>query len=82
MSVQTLLNITSQFGQLFHVNTNSLATGLIVAGLAILLLALIVGVSYGVVKAAKEVPNMPFRQFIIVVLLLAVFMIILGVLLP
>ena len=82
MSLQTLLNITSQFGQLVHFNANSLATGLIVIGLAILIFALVVGVSYGVVKAAREVPNMPFKQFVIAILLLAVFMIILGVLLP
>ncbi len=63
-------------------NTNSLATGLIVIGLAILLLALIIGVTYGAVKAAREVPNMPFKQFVITVLLIAAFMIILGVLLP
>ena len=83
MSLQTLLNITSQFGQVFHiVDTNSIATGLIVLGMAILLLALIAGVSYGVIKAAKEVPNMPFRQFVMMVLLIAAFMIVLGILLP
>ena len=83
MSLQTLLNITSQFGQAFHiVDANSVATGLIVIGMAILLLALIAGVSYGAIKAVKEVPNMPFRQFVMMVLAIAAFMIVLGILLP
>ncbi|MGC9105643.1 MAG: hypothetical protein ACP5HQ_04380 [Thermoprotei archaeon] len=82
MSLQALLNVTSQWGQLFHVDTNSLSVSLIVLGLSILVLALIIGGTYAAVKAAKELPNMPFRQFVFLVLALAVFMVILGVLLP
>jgi len=64
------------------INTNSLSEGLIVIGFSILLLALVIGITYGIMKAIKEVPNMPFRQFVMIVLVVAVFMVIVGVLLP
>jgi flagellar biosynthesis protein FliQ len=82
MSLQALLNITSQWGQLFHIDTNSLSVSLIVLGLSILILALVVGGTYAVVKAAREIPNMPFKQFVFLVLAVAAFMVVLGVLLP
>jgi len=82
MSLQTLENVVGQFGQLFQFNTNSLSEGLIVIGFSILLLALVIGITYGIMKAIKEVPNMPFRQFVMIVLVVAVFMVIVGVLLP
>jgi len=82
MSLQTLENVVGQFGQLFQINTNSLSEGLIVIGFSILLLALVIGITYGIMKAIKEVPNMPFRQFVMIVLVVAVFMVIVGVLLP
>ncbi|MCQ4447775.1 MAG: hypothetical protein NO076_00820 [Sulfolobales archaeon] len=82
MSLQTLENVVGQFGQLFQINTNGLSEGLIVIGFSILLLALVIGITYGIMKAIKEVPNMPFRQFVMIVLVVAVFMVIVGVLLP
>jgi uncharacterized membrane protein YidH (DUF202 family) len=82
MSLQTLENVVGQFGQLFQFNTNGLSEGLIVIGFSILLLALVIGITYGIMKAIKEVPNMPFRQFVTIVLVVAVFMVIVGVLLP
>ncbi|MCG2887767.1 MAG: hypothetical protein L7H21_00075 [Sulfolobales archaeon] len=82
MSLQTLENVVGQFGQLFQINTNSLSEVLIVIGFSILLLALVIGITYGIMKAIKEVPNMPFRQFVAMVLVVAVFMVIVGVLLP
>ncbi len=82
MSLQTLENVVGQFGQLFQINTNSLSEVLIVIGFSILLLALVIGITYGIMKAIKEVPNMPFRQFVATVLVVAAFMVIIGVLLP
>ncbi|MCG2870685.1 MAG: hypothetical protein L7H12_03965 [Sulfolobales archaeon] len=82
MSLQTLENVVGQFGQLFQINTNGLSEVLIVIGFSILLLALVIGITYGIMKAIKEVPNMPFRQFVAIVLVVAVFMVIVGVLLP
>lgn len=82
MSLQALENVVGQFGQLFQINTNSLSEGLIVVGFSILLLALVIGITYGIMKAIKEAPNMPFRQFVAIVLVVAVFMVIVGVLLP
>ncbi|MCQ4344701.1 MAG: hypothetical protein RXQ70_00835 [Sulfolobaceae archaeon] len=82
MSLQTLENVVGQFGQLFQFNANSLSEGLIVIGFSILLLALVIGITYGIMKAIKEVPNMPFRQFVTIVLVVAVFMVLVGVLLP
>jgi len=82
MSLQTLENVVGQFGQLFQINTNGLSEVLIVIGFSILLLALVIGITYGIMKAIKEVPNMPFRQFVVIVLVVAVFMVIVGVLLP
>ena len=82
MSLQTLENVVGQFGQLFQINTNGLSEVLIVIGFSILLLALVIGITYGIMKAIKEVPNMPFRQFVMIVLVVAVFMVIVGVLLP
>ncbi len=82
MSLQTLENVVGQFGQLFQINTNGLSEGLIVIGFSILLFALVIGITYGIMKAIKEVPNMPFRQFVMIVLVVAVFMVIVGVLLP
>ncbi len=82
MSLQTLENVVGRFGQLFQINTNSLSEVLIVIGFSILLLALVIGITYGIMKAIKEVPNMPFRQFVAIVLVVAVFMVIVGVLLP
>ncbi|MCQ4342038.1 MAG: hypothetical protein RXN77_00775 [Sulfolobaceae archaeon] len=82
MSLQTLENVVGQFGQLFRINTNGLSEVLIVIGFSILLLALVIGITYGIMKAIKEVPNMPFRQFVAIVLVVAVFMVIVGVLLP
>ncbi|MCI4455708.1 MAG: hypothetical protein JHC23_03185 [Sulfolobus sp.] len=82
MSLQTLENVVGQFGQLFQINANSISEGLIVIGFSILLLALVIGITYGIAKTIKEVPNMPFRQFVAIVLVVAVFMVIVGVLLP
>jgi hypothetical protein len=82
MSLQTLENVVGQFGQLLQINTNSLSEGLIIIGFSILLLALVIGITYGITKAIKEVPNMPFRQFVAIVLVVAIFMVIVGVLLP
>ncbi|BFI74211.1 MULTISPECIES: hypothetical protein [Sulfurisphaera] len=82
MSLQNLANVTSQIAGMFHFNASPLATGLIVVGLAIVFMVLIGAIIYGLIKAFKELPNMPFRTFVVLMLVLAMFLIIVGVLLP
>ncbi|BFH74267.1 hypothetical protein SJAV_22110 [Sulfurisphaera javensis] len=82
MSLQNLANVTSQLAGLFHFNASPLATGLIVIGLAIVFMVLIGAIIYGLVKAFKELPNMPFRTFVMLMLVLAIFLIIIGILIP
>lgn len=82
MSLQNLANVTSQLAGLFHFNASPLATAFIVIGLAIAFMVIIGGIIYGLAKAFKELPNMPFRTFVMLMLLLAVFLIIIGVLIP
>ena len=82
MSLQNLANVTSQIAGMFHFNTSPIATALIVIGIAIVFMVIIGAIIYGLIKAFKELPNMPVRQFIMLMLVLAIFMIIVGILLP
>jgi len=82
MSLQNLANVTSQIAGMFHFNTSPIATALIVVGISIALMVIIGAIIYGLVKAFKELPNMPVRQFIMLMLVLAIFMIVVGILLP
>ncbi len=72
MSLRTLENITSQLLGSIHINPNPLASALIIIG----------GIIYGAIQAFKAVPNMPFSRFILLMLIISVFLIILGILIP
>lgn len=82
MSLQTLENITGQFSQLLHVNPTPVASTFIIIGLSILIILLLGGIVYGVVQAFKTLPNMPFRGFVILMLVIATFLLIIGILIP
>lgn len=82
MSLQTLENITSQFSGLLHINPEPLASAFIIIGLAILFIMILGGIVYGLVQAFKALPNMPFKTFLILMLTIAAFLIILGILIP
>ncbi|BCU71236.1 hypothetical protein [Stygiolobus caldivivus] len=82
MSLQTLENITRQFSGLLHINPSPLASVFIIIGMAILIVLLLGGIVYGVVQAFKTLPNMPFRSFVILMVVIATFLIVLGILIP
>ena len=82
MSLQNLANVTSQIAGIFHFNASPIATALIIIGLTIIFMALVGAIIYGLIKAFKELPNMPVSRFIILMLVLAIFMIIVGILIP
>ncbi|MFP3064489.1 MAG: hypothetical protein RXR59_02965 [Sulfolobus sp.] len=82
MSLRTLENITSQLLGSIHINPNPLASALIIIGIAILMMIIIGGIIYGAIQAFRAVPNMPFSRFILLMLIISVFLIILGILIP
>ncbi|AHC51637.1 hypothetical protein SUSAZ_06580 [Sulfolobus acidocaldarius SUSAZ] len=82
MSLETFHYIANQLSGIFNFNGEPLASALIILGLAILSIMILAGLIYGAIKVVKAVPNMPFKQFIIVMIMIAVFLVIVGVLIP
>jgi len=82
MGLESLQNVANNFASVFHFNTSPLSTALITAGFVILLLLLIGLGIYGLVKFAKILPSLTVKQFLVVMIAFAVFLILLGVIIP
>ncbi|MEM0293476.1 MAG: hypothetical protein QXF93_02530 [Saccharolobus sp.] len=83
MSFQALSNVTSQLSHVFSgINTEPISYILIGIGFTLLLIIIIGGIIYGLVKTAKAIPSMSTKEFILFLLAIAVFLVILGLLLP
>ncbi|QKQ99319.1 hypothetical protein GWK48_01960 [Metallosphaera tengchongensis] len=82
MTLQTLLNVTTHIFHPLGFNAEPLSISLVAAGLILLLIVAVGGMAYGLFKAVKAVPNLTTKQFILALLLIAVFMVVIGIILP
>ncbi|AOL17609.1 hypothetical protein BFU36_02010 [Sulfolobus sp. A20] len=83
MTLQALSNITSQLSHIVSkINVEPLSYTLVIIGFVLLLIIIIGGVVYGLVKVAKAVPSMSTKEFILFLLAIAIFLVVLGILLP
>lgn len=83
MSLQVLHNVTATIVHLFGgLNTTPLAVMLVGVGIALLLAILIGAIIYGAIRAFKAIPSMTTKEFIAFIALLAVFLILLGLIIP
>ncbi|QGA54397.1 hypothetical protein GFS03_07335 [Sulfolobus sp. E5-1-F] len=83
MSTQALSNISSQLSHLVgNLNLEPISYILVLIGFALLLIIIIGSVIYGLAKAARAVPSMSTKEFILLLLGIAIFLVILGILLP
>ncbi|WP_338601590.1 hypothetical protein V6M85_00435 [Sulfolobus tengchongensis] len=83
MSIQALSNISSQFTHLVgNINVEPISYVLVAIGFALLLIIIIGGIIYGLTKAVRAVPSMSTKEFILFLLGIAIFLIILGILIP
>ncbi|AAK41194.1 hypothetical protein SULI_09675 [Saccharolobus solfataricus] len=83
MSIQALSNVSSQFSHLLsNINIEPISYILVIIGFALLLIIIIGSVIYGLTKAARAVPSMSTKEFILFLLGIAIFLVILGILLP
>ncbi|QGA69441.1 hypothetical protein [Sulfolobus sp. E11-6] len=83
MSTQALSNISSQLSHLVgNLNLEPISYILVLIGFALLLIIIIGSVIYSLAKAARAVPSMSTKEFILLLLGIAIFLVILGILLP
>ncbi|QXJ29688.1 Uncharacterized protein J5U23_02563 [Saccharolobus shibatae B12] len=83
MSTQALSNISSQLSHLVgNLNIEPISYILVLIGFALLLIIIIGGIIYGLTKAARAVPSMSTKEFILFLLGIAIFLVLLGILLP
>ncbi|MEM1625815.1 MAG: hypothetical protein QXV69_00755 [Sulfolobaceae archaeon] len=82
MGLENLQNVANSFASTFNFNTSPLSTILITAGFVILILLLIGLGIYGLVKFARVLPSLTVKQFLVVMIAFAVFLILLGIIIP
>jgi|GEM_PF-319363 ABC-type multidrug transport system permease subunit len=83
MTLQALNNVTSQLSHIVSsINVEPVSYILVTIGFALLLIIIISGVIYGLVKVAKAVPSMSTKEFLLFLVIIAVFLVVLGILLP
>lgn len=83
MTLQALNNVTSQLSHIVSsINVEPVSYILVAIGFALLLIIIISGVIYGLVKVAKAVPSMSTKEFLMFLVIIAVFLVVLGILLP